>query len=205
MGFSQQDYNYDLPFCNIIQAVGADFLNWRIPTEKEHRWLVYTSLAYGARGIVWFHWDHDWGLTASPRRDALYASIRQLNSEIVALGPVLLTLKSVAVYHSDNGLPENGLISSISDNVQILIGLYKDENNADYFMLMNKDYHDSATINVTLKGATDQLECFDVDSNKWKSVTYQNIQNSSEFICALLPGGGKLYKIGTLSFFGTSS
>ena len=65
---------YNIPFNNIIQAIGTDadnpegVTNWRYPTHGEHRWLVYSSLAYGAKGIVWFHWDHPWGLMACPNR-----------------------------------------------------------------------------------------------------------------------------------------
>ena len=82
--------DYDIPFANIVQAVGDEAelgLNWRIPNAAEHRWLAYNSLAYGARSLMWFHWNHDWGVTGSVARDELFASIRNINSEVNVLGP----------------------------------------------------------------------------------------------------------------------
>jgi len=44
---------YDIPFFVSLLAVG----HWcyRVPTEEDIRWQIYTSLAHGARGIIWFH------------------------------------------------------------------------------------------------------------------------------------------------------
>ena len=43
---------HDLPFWQIVLALGA--LNFREPTPVDMRMQVYTSLAYGARGIAYF-------------------------------------------------------------------------------------------------------------------------------------------------------
>ena len=41
-----------IPFWNTVLSVG----HWvyRVPTEDDIRWQIYTSLAHGARGIMWF-------------------------------------------------------------------------------------------------------------------------------------------------------
>ena len=195
---------YDIPFCNIIQAIGADFLNWRIPTAAEHRWLVYSSLAYGAKGIVWFHWDHEWGLTASPNRDELYASIQQLNQEINNLGEILINLNSKGVYHSKTLstkllLPSDGIVKSVSENADLVIGYFKESNDKDYFMLMNKNYNDSTIATITLNGTVDNLQYFDVVAEQWKAVVNDSSSGRSIFDVTLLSGGGILFSFGKLT------
>jgi hypothetical protein len=189
---------YDIPFCNIIQAIGYDVLDWRIPNENEHRWLVYSTLAYGAKAIIWFHWDYDWGVTGSPARDQIFTSIQKLNKEINLIGPVLLPLKSVAVYHTGNipfggtALPTNGLVKSADNSANLVVGLYKDQFDRDYLMLMNRNYSDSITSTVTLNYRLDDLQIFDVDSGLWK----QSLNFSeTKLVTSLRPGAGKLYKL----------
>ncbi|MCK5456328.1 MAG: hypothetical protein KAI45_04320, partial [Melioribacteraceae bacterium] len=200
---------YDVPFCNIIQAIGTDGvngpdLNWRSPTAAEHRWLVYTSLTYGAKGIVWFHWDHSWGLTGSPDRDSLYASIQQLNKEIYSFGNILVDLNSKGVYHSktestDLTLPLDGIVKSVSENADLVIGYFKDSNNKDYFMLMNKNYNDSTVATITLNGTANELQYYDVFSKEWKAVANDSSSAKSVFDVTLRSGGGKLFSFGKLT------
>jgi hypothetical protein len=192
---------YDIPFCNIIQAIGADFLDWRIPSAAEHRWLVYSSLAYGAKAIVWFHWDHEWGLTGSLKRDELYASITALNKEIRTLGPVLLKLKSEAVYHSrqvpsgGTALPPGTAIQSVSANADLVLGFFKDENQQPLVMLMNKSYKDSVAARITLAGDVKSVQQFDVAANSWKPVVLSSSESGSLFSAAFQPGAGFLYRL----------
>ena len=195
--------NYDIPFCNIIQAIGTngttvDFLGWRIPNEAEHRWLVYSSLTYGAKAIVWFHWDHSWGLTSSPERDTLYASIQQLNQEMNNLGDILINLESRGVYHSKTTsgekLPVDGIVKSVSEENDLIIGYFKDKNADDYFMLMNKDYSKNITSEVTLNYILDSLQYFNVDENKWEDLLFENSNTGATISLPLKAGGGKLIK-----------
>jgi len=200
---------FDIPFCNIIQAIGTngtsvEFLDWRIPNADEHRWLVYSSLAYGAKAIVWFHWDHSWGLTSSPARDELYASIQQLNLEINNIGDILIGLNSEGVYHtntiSDNlMLPADGIVKSVSENADLVIGYFKDSNDKDYFMLMNKNYNDSSIATITLNGVTDDLQYFNVITKEWIGVANDSSSGKSTFVVTLKEGGGKLFSIGRLT------
>ncbi|NOX66688.1 MAG: hypothetical protein GXO85_13095 [Chlorobi bacterium] len=200
---------YDIPFCNIIQAIGTNdtpqsFLNWRTPSEAEHRWLVYTSLAYGAKGIVWFHWDSSWGLTGSPDRDSLYASIQKLNQEINNIGDIIISLNSKGVYHSKTESPEltlplDGIVRSVSENADLVIGYFKDSNDKDYFILMNKNYNDSTVATITLNGTADGLQYFDVFAKEWKAVENDSSSGKSVFDVELRSGGGKLFTFGKLT------
>ncbi len=194
---------YDLPFCNIIQAIGTDCcgLNWRTPNENEHRWLVYSSLAYGAKGIIWFHWDGSWGVTGSPDRDQIFDSIQKLNLEIKAIGPEMLRLKSRRVYHTrgtgPNLLPtDDPLILSVSPDANLILGIFKDADGEDFLLVMNKDYTQVKTAQITLRFSVDSLKVFDVFSKRWKSLNFRNTDQGAQFSVSLRAGGGKLIAIG---------
>lgn len=195
---------YEIPFCNIVQAIGTDFsnLNWRTPTPAEHRWLVYSSLAYGAKGLVWFHWDADWGVTGSPDRDQIFASLQKLNAEIKRIGPIMIKLKTTAVYHSLHvpyggvPLPQDALVKSVSANANLVVGLFKDEADQDYVMLMNKNYHDSVTATITLNRSVQNLKYFNIDSASWQDMDFENTNEGTVFESTFRAGGGRLYAIG---------
>ena len=195
---------YDIPFCNIIQAVGYDVLNWRIPSHEEHRWLVYSSLAYGAKALIWFHWDHEWGVTGSVAYTQLAESIRKLNIEINHLGPELIPLRSCGVYHSDAepskplALPADGIVVS-TGGAGLVIGVFKDPNDADFLMIMNKSYENSVTAPIMLRSQLSSLAVFDADSGMYQiRDDYQVSEQGTTFDLTLLPGQGKL-----ITFSGT--
>ena len=192
---------YDIPFCNIIQAIGTDQepdLNWRTPNEAEHRWLVYSTLAYGARAIIWFHWHADWGVTGSADREQIYQSIQKINAEIKNLGPYLMKLKPAGVYHTLNipwggiPLPAHTVLKSVSSNADLVTGFFKDQNNGDYILFMNKNYNDSVTAAISLNGLAGNIVCLDAETAQPVTVDHQDTAEGSSFTLSLRPGGGKL-------------
>jgi hypothetical protein len=77
------------------------------PTEGQLRWQIYASLAYGARGILYFCYYTPAGDEfpkggAIIRRDGTatrhYEQARRLNRAVGCLGPTLMQLTSTAVY-----------------------------------------------------------------------------------------------------------
>ncbi len=200
---------YHIPFCNIIQAIGTNGtsqsrLNWRTPSEGEHRFLAYSSLAYGVHGLIWFHWHGDWGVTGSPDREQIYRSLQSLNAEIRRIGPIMLRLTTTGVYHSRPSfgglkLPGNGIVKAVSDNADLVIGYFKNQNGRNYFMLMNKNYSAPVTFHVTLNGTTDDLKYFHVQSGAWQTVSTDDSTGNSVFPVTLRPGGGKLFSVGNVT------
>src|SRR5262249_50043022 len=92
-----------VPFLNIVQAC-----TWtpsmRVPKSEEMRYLVYTTLAYGAQGISYYvyscsgHTGMVANLDGSPT--ALYGALKSLNREFAAIARQLAPHPPVAVYHS---------------------------------------------------------------------------------------------------------
>ncbi len=203
---------YSVPFCNIIQAIGTDCcgLNWRTPTEAEHRWLVYTSLAYGAKGLIWFHWDGSWGVTGSPDRDQIFSSIKQLNAEIKSIGPEMLKLTSLRVYHTQGkGInvlpPDDPMIRSVSPGADLVLGVFENDAGNPFLMVMNKNYKQDTTATLTLQYPVDSLKVFNVFSGKWETVRHENTTEGAQFEVSLRAGGGKLFAIGSEGTAGVSS
>ncbi len=76
------------------------------PTEAQLRWQVYNSLAYGAKGVLYFcYWTPDgFGknyslITPDGRKTRHYYQAQRINLAIGKLGPVLMNLTSTAVCH----------------------------------------------------------------------------------------------------------
>ena len=205
---------YNIPFCNIVQAVGTngtsvswdspgdgEHLDWRTPNEAEHRWLVYSSLVYGVHGIVWFHWDCcDWGVIENPDRDIIYPSLQSINGEIDSLKDIMFHLTTTNVYHTiDDPTGETNDTINIylkqSDSTDLVVGAFKDEyDKENYFMLMNKNYEDSILTDMHINHILDSLLYFDVTINKWQDVPFENDTAGANFIVHLRKGGGKLFK-----------
>ena len=202
---------YNLPYTNIIQLIGtekeyvplAPQLDWRTPTPKEHRFLVYSSLAYGYSGIIWFHWQNSWGMTGYPaaKEAELYATVSQLNKEMKNIGVELMKLKSVGAYHVRNlpagadNLPIGEIVSSVDGNQSYVVGLFKDAAQADYFMIMNKDYTTDSQTTIRLNKKLSKLEYFDATSGQWINFSDFTVTNSgSEFSMVIVAGNGILFR-----------
>ncbi len=196
---------HNIPFYNIIQAVGtngtsAEDLDWRTPNRAEHRWLVYSSLAYGVHGIIWFHWDHEWGVTGNPDRKIIYPSIQSINAETKTLRDIMFRLTTTNVYHIDKNLyyggeSSNRLIKEISNNANLVVGLFKDKaGNENYFMLMNKDYSEPIEAEMEIKYTLSFLKVFNVKTNKWENIPFEKDSSGTKFTVRLRKGGGKLFK-----------
>lgn len=199
---------YNIPYTNIIQLVGDEHplappFNLRTPSPGDHRFLVYSTLAYGYTGIVWFHWQNSWGLTGYPTdvKARLYATITQLNKEINNIGVEMMKLKSTAVYHVTDlptgtiNLPSDQIVSNVIGDRRYVVGLFKDQNNNDLFMVMNKDSVNDSQVTIKLKNKVSKLEYFDADANAWTSISNYTTNNSGvEFSMLLTAGNGILYR-----------
>jgi len=88
----------------------------RPPSDSDLRWQVYSALAYGAQGLWYWNWrikpDSKRGFTEGlvtyetdqPTRE--YHLVKAINSEVLAIGEVLLKLRSLAVFHTGKDIPD---------------------------------------------------------------------------------------------------
>ncbi len=194
-----------VPAWNIIQAMSYDPA-MRQPNDDEMRWQVYTSLAYGIKGIMYFvYWSYndkpsDVGLVDHEGRPAkLFAGVRQLNAEMKTLGKVLLGLTSTGVFHTGPtpiGAMRLGsdAVIQLPDDKPLVIGFFKAaQGSEEYAMIVNNDHNKPADFVATLKnhvaGLT-EISPRDLSETPAKVVGHQ-------VTLRLAPGDGKLFRLST--------
>jgi len=172
--FRKKSLEYDIGFMGFPLITAHKFPNnpnidYRMPSESDIRWMVYTYLAYGAQGIWWYNWrirddrfmtsiiDGDSG---EPTR--YYPIVQDLNSEIQDIGQTLLSLRSTGVYHLGENTPPgttrfaDGCIPSLLglSGDDFIAGVFEhaDDPNDDsvYVMFVNKR-HEADTVPQDLK------------------------------------------------------
>ncbi len=195
-----------VPFLNIVQAC-----TWtpsmRVPKPDEMRYLVYSTLAYGAQGIsyyVYCHPGHTGGI-ANPdgTPTALYPALATLNREFVSIARELQPLRSLGVYHAGmlppgtQALPDNPpfgpefpILPAAYKPPQpvkgFLFGYFGPKTAPTHCVIVNLDY--SAEANLDIRGAG-KLAIFDAASGRWSRAKSQRAE------LHLPPGGGKLVSV----------
>ena len=119
-----------VPFWNCILSVAHN--NYMEPTEASLHLQVYSTLAYGGRGIEYFRYFTrgigDYRLGAIDQfgdRTATWGMVRRVNGELAALAPIMLQLRSVGVFHNApvpdqaHSIAESRLISEIQTNLDV--------------------------------------------------------------------------------------
>lgn len=205
-------FHAGIPFLNIVQAC-----SWtprmRIPTGDELRWLVYTSLAYGAQGISYYVYSHPRHHGAMALADgtptSLYYVASVLNREFEAVATQLQSLRSLAVYHAGMTPPGThplpaGAAFRLTPPVPakeytppapvegFVLGCFGKPGSpaatASHVLVVNLNYRLAAKTTLTGPGP---LELFDPASGSWSPV------GASEAVLLMLPGGGKLVRVKT--------
>jgi hypothetical protein len=193
-----------LPFLNIVQASSwSPYM--RVPNGREVRFLVYTSLAYGAQGISYYvyRWpDHRGGmLDEAGNPTSLYETVTPLNREFVAIARELQPLRSLGAYHAGmvppgaEALPANSAFTldpplpptpDQTPVTGVLLGCFGKSSRPTHVVAVNLDY--TTEVSVALVGPR-PLEVFEVRSGRWVLV------GGKRATLRLPPGGGKLVRI----------
>jgi hypothetical protein len=173
----------------------------RIPNANELRYLVFTTLAYGAQAIsyyVYAHTGHDGSIanldgTPGP----LYHALKTYNREFVAIAKELQPLRSLAVQHTAmrepgcEPLPPDAPFrldqtKSPAHARGFLLGSFGSKDKPSHVMVVNLDY--TTAVQTTLIGPG-ELETFDPATNQWTAA------KKSEVELSLPPGGGRLVRV----------
>lgn len=206
----QAALDFEVPFLNIVQAATWSPM-MRVPDAEEMRFLVYTTLAYGAQGISYYVYcwpKHTGGIThPDGTPTALYPVLKLLNRDFALMAAELQPLKSLGVYHG--GMFPPGAVAVPTDCAfqfdpplpreeftppqparGALIGVFGKPGKRmtpTHAVLVNLDYQAATTIG--LRG-TGPLEIFDPVGRRWNGTQ----QNRLDF--KLAPGVGALVRIG---------
>ncbi len=165
------------PFWNCILA--NSHFNYMEPSDATFHLQVYATLAYGGRGIQYFTYytphNGNYRLGAVDQfgnKTATWDALRRVNLEIHALAPTVLKLRSTGVYHFPDP-PEQGsplaksrLVKGVAMSQRLvrapvqgrfLVGEFEDGQERPYFLLVNKDLHNSFQFAVELRQAGKKL------------------------------------------------
>ncbi len=156
-----------IPFWNFFNTM--PFGPHSDPTEAQLRWQIYTSLAYGAKGVMYFcYWTPKGGefpkggaiLTAQGKRTRHYEEAKRINAAVKHLGPTLMKLTSKRVYQANaKSDPKTALegcpIRSLNDG-DYRIGVFHHADGRRAVLLTNDHFAYSAWPTVV----------FDTDASK---------------------------------------
>ncbi len=201
-----------LPFLNIVQASTWAPQSMRVPGPEEMRYLVYTTLAYGAQGISYYIYtcgNHLGGVAnADGTPTVLYDPLKTLNHDFVAIATELKTLRSLAIYHAGmlppgaEPLPANAPIrfdpplpaasykppERVKGALLAYFGPTENTNHPTHAIVVNLDYKTDTTLNI--RGPA-PLQTFDPATAKWSPATEPRLQ------LRLAGGTGKLIRLKT--------
>ena len=190
-----------VPFLNIVQACTWAPDAMRIPKPDELRYLVYSTLAYGAQGIsyyVYAHPNHYGSLVSLDGTPGpLYQAVKSYNREFVAIARELQPLRSLGVYHTSlrepgcEPLPADApfhldSVPSPASPRGFLLGFFGATEKPTHAVVVNLDYTAEAHPSLVGPGV---LELFDAATAQWTSAGKAAIE------LILPPGGGKLVRI----------
>ena len=190
-----------VPFLNIVQACTWAPTIMRVPNMNELRYLVYSTLAYGAQGISYYVYacvNHHGSLVSLDGTPGpLYHAIKSYNREFAAIAMELQPLRSLGVYHTSmlergcEPLPADASfrlvpLESPAGTRGFLLGCFGVKEKPTHMVVVNLEYN--AEVNASLVGPG-ELELFDAATAQWFSAKKIAIE------LILPPGGGKLVRI----------
>ena len=170
----------NIPFWNFFNTM--PYGDHSDPTEAQLRWQIYTSLAYGAKGVMYFcYWTPAGNefpkggaiITQAGKRTRHFEEAKRINGAVKSLGPTLLMLKSTGVFRvgprddAATALQGSG-VASISPG-DYLVGAFRRSDGMRAVLLNNYEFAYSAWPTVTFDAPEGSvLEISPVDGKEMK-------------------------------------
>jgi len=201
------NYFYSLPFNDRLD-----------PTEAQIRWQIYASVAYGAKGILYFcYWTPGKGaagkgefpkggaiITAEGLKTRHYDEARRINAELKALGPTLMQLTSAGVYRVSTDPKSQSATKPAGSGVrslartggdpfnEFIVGTFTHRDGRRAVLILNHNYSFTAWPTVTFDA--DDKDVLEV--NKSTGAAAAAVDDSPElpgFQLSLGPGDARLF------------
>jgi len=205
----RQGLRAGVDFWSYIQSVGISGY-MKQPSEEEMRYQIYTNLAYGAKGYIYFTYKTP-GIEASGEpffgglilpdgtKNVTYNYAKNLNAEVEQLGPVLTSLTSQEVYHTGS-LPESAQVLpsnyfwQITDTSQpTVVGTFKNAAGRKFVMVVNRDIANARTLNFSIPSKPASVHEV---SKSTGAETNTNYNAATGLMSAsFTPGEGKLFAL----------
>jgi len=161
---------------------------------------VYSSLCYGVKGIQWF----TAAIMFEPGTSRLRAcalDVAAINAELKQLGPILVGLESVDVFHTPplpegtTQLPDDYWVQT--DTPDLVLGMLKDNQDNDYIMVANRKIDEERQVVLSLPAAVTEVAKFDKNEGKWINLPLSRHEGRRVVEFSLALGDGELLEVGT--------
>jgi len=190
----------------VPKLVDAGSPRWSItapppPDNAEKlRQSVYTSLCYGVKGIEWF----TAAIMFEPGTSRLRAcglDVVAINTELQQLGPILIGLESVDVFHTPplpegtGQLPEDYWVQTATPD--LVLGMLKDKQDNGYIMVANRKIHSRRRAVLSFPVTVTKVAKFDKNEGRWIVLPLRRRGNRAVVEFVLAPGDGELLRVET--------
>ena len=188
---------HKLPFWNIVLAVGH--FNFREPNAADLRFEVYSTLAYGGKGLAYFcYFAPQVGNYRGAPIDQFgnetmsWQWMQNVNLQVAKLAPILLQLDSNDVYHFSDvpagcHAPGDTTLVKGSGDVDFMCGDFTHKDGSRYVMMVNKNVTKSRVCSPQWRTAPKSVQ-------KISPYTGQPITFEGEQVWTA-PGAGVLLKV----------
>jgi hypothetical protein len=157
------------PFWHV--ALANSHFRYADPTAATFRFQVFTSLAYGVRGVGWFTYTgrdrgnyRNTAIDLSGRRTPTYDLLRDANLQMHRLAPIMTKLKSVNVFHHPQipqgckSLETSKFLADVKGAGPFCVGEFEDEQGRPAVLVVNRDMAHSTQFNIVPKSKTTTIQ-----------------------------------------------
>lgn len=205
---SRKSVEYNIPFWTFIQTCHSN--GRRDPLPEEIRWQVYQNLAYGAKGIQYFLY---WSLPSDNpetlqggivdthgNKTRHYDTVKDINAELMKIGPILLTLTSQGVYHtgrlpSDLSVNNEPAWLNRASGDDVVIGTFISIDGSTYIMVVNRSFSKNAFVELSIESEFSKVLEVSKDTGESKEAALENRSGSKVLRISLEKGDGLLFKL----------
>lgn len=167
---------------------GSPDRNWDTPPNNAPniRLNVFATLAYGAKGILWFFGPLLFDKTSGDLNET-GRQVAAINRELKTLGPILFPLVSTGVFHTPP-VPKGSREPSPDHWVQpvgkdLCIGTFRDRERREYVLVVNKnaDRQTEAALQFRLFLETvNRAELLDKKTGAWKPLEVKEVRDDRD-------------------------
>lgn len=149
--FRRQSLTAGIPFWNFFNTMPLG--DHSDPTEAQLRWQIFTSLTYGAKGVMYFCYWTPAGpefpkgggiISRTGKRSRHYGEAQRINAVLKNLGPTLMQLTNTGVVHvtqqaDTESLLKDTPVRSVGDG-NILVGSFVHKDGRRGVLLTNYEF-----------------------------------------------------------------
>jgi hypothetical protein len=173
-----------LPFWNIVLVTQHG--DYRVLTEGEMRFQAMQTLAFGARGLLWFtYWDPsgppnpgEWSnamIDPKGNRTPHWDMGKRINADVKAIGDALGRCDSVNVFHHGDGATikpatPSPITPAEGEKARLTIGVFKSRDGGKTLALVtNRDYKQPTKPSLLVQPAEANVERFEPSTKTWSA------------------------------------